>query len=130
MLRKPRQTRSGGEGVALMEFQVVELDADTNCIVLTGRLDAQGASTIEVPFTATMKGTDRHALVDISDVSFVASLGMRMLFSVARVVQRKGRRMVLFGAQPSVLEVFETVAMDKVIPLAADRDQALAMVQT
>jgi len=113
-----------------MEFQVVELDADTNCIVLTGRLDAQGASAIELPFTATMKGTDRHALVDMSDVSFVASLGMRMLFAVARVVQRKGRRMVLFGAQPSVLEVFETVAMDKVIPLAADRDQALAMVQT
>ena len=56
----------------------------------------------------------------MTEVGFVASLGIRMLFSVARIVQRQGRRMVLLGVQPAVAEVFSTVGMDLVIPSAAD----------
>lgn len=108
-----------------MEFAVTEAGEDINRITLQGRLDAPGASAIEIPFTATLKSANRHAVIDMTDVAFVASLGIRLLFSVARIVQRQGRRVVLYGIQPDVREVFETVAMDQVIPTAADEADAI-----
>lgn len=107
-----------------MEFEVVDEGQETNRIIMKGRLDAPGAGQIEIPFTATLKSANRHAILDMSDVGFVASLGIRLLFAVARVMQRQGRRMVLLGVQPGVAEVFSTVGVDQIIPSAADEASA------
>jgi anti-anti-sigma factor len=107
-----------------MDFTVIELDGTTNRIAMRGRLDAAGAEAIELRFTAAVGATDRHALIDLREVEFVASLGLRLFISVARVVQRRGRTMVLFGAGPQVMDVFETVALSDLIPIAADEAEA------
>ncbi|MCO6418623.1 STAS domain-containing protein [Siccirubricoccus sp. KC 17139] len=93
---------------------------------MSGRLDALGAEAIELGFTAAVAGVDRHALVDLREVEFCSSFGLRLLICVARALQRRGRRMVLFAAQPEVAEVFETVALDQMIPVAATEEEALA----
>lgn len=96
-------------------------------VILRGRLDGAGAEAIELPFTASMGALGKPALLDMSQVAFVGSLGIRLLLSVARVVQRKGQRMVIFGAQPAVAEVFDTVALDELVPIASDMAAAAAL---
>ena len=93
---------------------------------LNGRLDAVGVAQIELAFMASANRGERHLLVSLTDVEFIASLGLRMLISTARVVQRRGRRIVLFGARPQVAEVLETVAMDSLLPVLVNEDDALA----
>jgi len=100
------------------------LASDINRIALAGRLDAPGTEAAELRFTAAVAGTNRHALVDFADVCFVGSLGIRLLLSVARVLQRRGWRMVLFGVAGQAREVFDTVALAEVIPIAADEAEA------
>jgi anti-anti-sigma factor len=63
--------------------------------------------------------------VDLSAVTYVGSLGMRLLISTGRAVQRRGRRMVIFGAQPQPRDVFETVALSDLIPVATTLPEAL-----
>ncbi len=108
-----------------MELVVADHDAATRLVTLIGRLDALGADQVEHRFAAAVQA-DRHALVDLSQVPFVGSLGLRMLISLARSMQRRGRRMVLFGADPLVQGIFDTVALGDLIPIAADREAALA----
>ena len=113
-----------------MQIEVTELGPELNRVTLKGRLDATAAEAAELRFTASVGAAGRNALIDMTEVPFVASLGIRMLLACARVLQRKGQRMVIFGAPEPVMEVFETIALGSIIPLAADEAQARALVGT
>ena len=111
-----------------MQIDVTELGAEVNRVALKGRLDAAAASAAELQFTALVSATGRSALIDMTEVPFVASLGIRMLLACARVLQRSGRQMVIFGASEAVTEVFDTVALGTIIPLTPDEGKARARV--
>lgn len=112
---------------AAMRFDIVEIDAGTARLVLDGRMDAQGCERIELSFTGAASAAGKNLLIDMRAVPYVGSLGIRLLISNARVVQRQGRRMVIFGTQPQPADVFETVALGDLIPIARDQAEALAL---
>jgi anti-anti-sigma factor len=85
-----------------------------------------GAAAIELPFTATISGAEKDILLDLSGVTFLASLGLRVLLAAARVTQRRGRQIVIYGAQPQAQEVFETISMESLVPVASDEASARA----
>jgi anti-anti-sigma factor len=89
-------------------------------IALNGRLDAAGAEGIEAALSAALGDAEGDALIDLAGVSFVGSLGIRLLISEARRVARRGRRLVVCGAQPSVAEVLAHVALDTLVPVLPD----------
>ena len=109
-----------------MDMDVTELGAGVTCVRLNGRLDAAGADTIGLKFTAVVVSQGRPAVVDLSGVSFIASMGIRLLISAAKGLSLKGAKMVLFGAQPLVQEVLEQTAIDQIIDIAASEAEALA----
>ena len=110
----------------MIEFQVFEANPQAMRIALIGRLDSAGVEKIEAPLTASVRDGSLHILFDLSKVPFVGSLGIRLLISVGRVLQRQDRRLVMFGAQPQVAEVFETVTLSDLIPITGSEDEALA----
>ena len=111
-----------------MRLEIVQLDPTTTRLELEGRMDAPGCERIETAFTAAASASGAHMLVDLRKVEFVGSLGVRLLISSARVIQRRGRKMVIFGAQAQPMDVFETVALPDLIPIVVDQDEALALV--
>jgi len=78
-----------------MELVVDDSAGAHRRLVLTGRLDAAGTEKVEVAFTAHIRAAQRNALVDMSGVSFVGSLGVRMLIAAARVADRGGCRCLI-----------------------------------
>jgi anti-sigma B factor antagonist len=109
-----------------VRYEVVELGPTANKVVLAGRLDSASVGRVETPFTAALAGGDRHAVFDMRQLDFLSSLGIRLLLSVARVVARRGGRIVLFGTQPMVAEVLTTMSLDSVLPMVATEEEALA----
>jgi anti-anti-sigma factor len=110
-----------------MDMNTEELDSGAIRIGLNGRLDTVGVDQIELRFEAAVASSGRDVLVDLSQVSFVSSMGVRLLISAARAQRVRGsRRLVLFGAQPTVATTLDMVALDKIIPIVADEQQALA----
>jgi len=109
-----------------VEMSVTELDGPITCVRLAGRLDAPGADRIGIRFTATVVARQANAIVDLSGVTFVASLGLRLLISAARGLDQKGRRLVLFGATELVQGVLDNVALDQIVPIVATEDEAIA----
>jgi anti-sigma B factor antagonist len=108
-----------------MEMQASEIGGNVTCVRLTGRLDAPGAEQIGAHFTAAVAAMGRNAIVDLSGVSFLASMGMRLLISVARALHAKGAKLVLFGAQAPVQAVFDQAAFDQIVAIVADEPAAL-----
>ncbi|MBR0670198.1 STAS domain-containing protein [Neoroseomonas soli] len=109
-----------------MELAVVGSGTALLRLVLAGRLDAAGTEKVEGRFSAAIGNSKADVAVDLTGVSFVGSLGIRMLIAAARQADRARRRFVIFGAQSAVAEVFETVSLDDLIPVVADEDAALA----
>ena len=107
-----------------MELETADV-GDATKIVLRGRLDVSGVDKIETRFTALAAAAGRDTLVDLSGVSFIASMGVRMLIAAARGLKLKKRKMVVFGAHDVVKDVLDTVNLNAIIPVVADEGAAL-----
>lgn len=109
-----------------MEIQTETLNNDILRVKLIGRMDLMGAQAIDVKFTALTASKKALILVDLSDVSFLASLGIRTLISSAKALANRGGMMVLSQPQPNVFDVLETSGVTTLIPTFADFDAAIA----
>lgn len=109
-------------------MKVLDVEGPVTAVALVGRLDAAGADAVSLRFTAAVASAARHAVVDLSGVSFIASMGMRLLVSAARALHQKGFKLVVYGAGENVAAALADAALDQIIPLAAHRDDALARV--
>ena len=95
-------------------------------IILAGRMDSAGTDEIEMRFTALAATRPARIVVDMAQVPFLASIGIRLLASNAKALKLRGGRMVIASPQPMVKEVFDIVVMDSIIPVHADLDSACA----
>lgn len=111
-----------------MEFSIAGAGPRAARIAFRGRLDAAGAERIEESLAAALAREQRHLLFDLTEVPFVGSLGIRLITGASRAASRRGLRLVVFGAQPPVQEVFDTVALDTILPIAADEAAALVAI--
>jgi anti-anti-sigma factor len=112
-----------------MEIELIEDTEGVTHVRLAGRLDATGADQIGIRLTAVVVARGQSALMDLSGVSFVASLGIRLLISCAKGLKVKGATMVVYGARPEVQEVFDDAALDQILPIAGTHAQALERLQ-
>lgn len=97
---------------------------------LVGRLDTPGVDIIETPLTARLVPRGASAIIDLSQVTFVGSGGIRMFITIARTLGRKGGKLVLYGAQPLVAQVFETTSLNQVVPVRSDATAAVAVARS
>lgn len=89
-------------------------------IILTGRMDSAGTDQIEMRFTALTATRPARIVVDMAQVPFLSSIGIRLLVSSARAQKQRGGRMVIANPQPMVEEVFAIVGMNTLVPVYAD----------
>jgi len=112
-----------------MNMNVEELDNGIRRIALDGRLDMAGAQAIDLKFTGYTAAAKGRILVDLSQVEFIASIGLRTLLSAAKAQKLKGGTLVLCGAQPLVAKVLETAGLNTFIPSVGDTAAAIALLQ-
>lgn len=108
-----------------MELKTIQTDGAYTHVALSGRLDIDGVKAVELEFTSAVAGKNQSAIVDITEVSFIASLGMRMLLSAAKNLRARNCKVVLYNPQPVVQEALETAGFSSVMPIVSDFAKAL-----
>lgn len=109
----------------MMRFDKHELPDDILKVVLTGALDIAGASDIDAPFAAVAGSRDR-VIVDFSKVTFLASIGIRILVKSARSIINRGGRLVVYGPTEDARKVLRSTGIDAIVPVVADEASAIA----
>ena len=104
----------------------IEQIGDVLVIELPSRLDAAGLTNIEKSFSEAVAAHKGKVLADMSGVSFVASLALRMLLMNLKAVQPIGGDLRLSGLQPQIAEIFRKSRFDTLFKIYPDRDAALA----
>ena len=100
-----------------MELQFIKLDNDIRMIKLIGKLDIFGTGEIETKFTGYCSGDNVRVIVDLSEVSFLASIGIRLLMLTAKSVNKRGGKMVIVNPIPDVQHVLEVTGIPAIIPI-------------
>jgi anti-sigma B factor antagonist len=109
-----------------MELEIKNrLDQITH-LALRGRLDTAGVGEVELRFTSHTVPRGKPLLLDMSEVTFLASLGLRMLLTVARALEHRGAKTVLLSPQPAVRQVLNLSGFDQLMPVHNDEGTALA----
>lgn len=94
-------------------------------IALSERLDVQGAQAVGTKFAALAAAAPRRVVVDLTAVSFLASMGIRLLIVNAKAQHIRGGRLVLHvGANTAVAKVLEMAGIGNVIPIFTDAAEA------
>ncbi|PSN77172.1 anti-sigma factor antagonist [filamentous cyanobacterium CCP4] len=112
-----------------MALDLSILDDGVKLAKLTGRLDMQAINDIGDQFAFSVGNSKGSAIVDLSEVTFLASIGMRMLISAARSLSNRGHKMILLSPIPEVKDALVMVGFDELIPICDDMDAALALTQ-
>jgi anti-anti-sigma factor len=109
-----------------MELEIKNQSEQITHLAIRGRLDTTGVGEIELQFTSHTVPRGKPLLLDMSEVTFLSSLGLRMLFSVAKALDRRGAKMAFLNPQPSVREVLIISGFDRLMPIYQDEGTALA----
>ena len=98
-------------------------------IILAGRMDSAGTAQIEMRFTALTATRPARIVVDMAQVPFLSSIGIRLLAVNARALRQRGGRLVMACPHPMVEEVLEVLGMHTLIPVHSDLDSACAALE-
>ena len=110
-----------------MKMDTQDMADDITRIILSGDLDARGAGEIDLQFQAIAASRSK-VVVDLSQVGFLASIGIRTLIQAAKANAGKGGRLVLLDPTEAVWKVVVTCGADAVLPMAHGFDQAVAAI--
>jgi len=84
------------------------LDGETAVIALGGELDMAGAAALEQELAPIGAGT---VVLDLSDLAFIDSSGLRAVVTASQRLQAAGRRFALVPGAAQVMRVFEITRM-------------------
>ncbi len=109
-----------------MTISTESMDGGITRVVLEGRLDIQGAAAIDLKMNV-LAGSSKFLLVDLTNVSFIGSMGLRSIVVPAQAMRRRGGKMALLSPAPMVEEVLKASNISEVIPIVYDLESAAAV---
>lgn len=110
-----------------MKMTVLHRDDGITHVVLAGRLDTTGAEEIMETFAAAIESRPRSAIVELTDVDFMASRGIGLLVTSGQRLIRAGHKMVLLNPRGLVESVLRTSKVDRALPLVFGLEEAIRM---
>ena len=109
----------------MAELVIVEANDAFTHVALRGRLDITGVEHVELKLTTQTVARRKPAIVDITAVEILASIGVGMLVKVARSMHSHG---LIFGVVATGVgkDVLERLKVDAVFPVVGTYEQARA----
>lgn len=108
-----------------MELIVEELPGGCTRAALVGRMDIEGALSIDEKIKPLAR-LRRKLVIDLGEVTFMASMGLRTLMMAARSLSEIGGRATLANPQPNVEKVLETSGIGDALGVYPSVDAACA----
>lgn len=93
--------------------------------LVSGRLDSSAAQQFQDELTAALKTPSARLLLDLAEVAFIASAGLRVLLYVAKQQKAHDGTVELCAVAPDVLQVIRISGFDRFLPLHPTTGAAL-----
>ncbi len=91
-----------------------------------GRISSVNALKFQEELDAAFVDADRLAILDLEQLSYISSAGLRVILVTAKGLQGRSIKFALCSLSESVLEIFQVSGFDKIIPV---RDSQAAAIE-
>jgi anti-anti-sigma factor len=106
-----------------MELRIELLIGKITRAIPVGRWDIKGAADIDLRLSA-LAGSGRPVIIDLAEVSYLSSMGIRLIVMSAKATRLNGGKLALLSPAGNVGEVLTTAGIDTLIPIYHDIEEA------
>jgi anti-sigma B factor antagonist len=99
--------------------------ADAVILALSGKLDATTAKTFEDRILGVISGGTQRLVVDLSQLDYVSSSGLRVFIIAAKRLQTVDGKIVLCSMKDHVRQVFDLAGFSSMLSIYGSRDEAI-----
>ena len=99
--------------------------ADAVILALSGKLDATNAKTFEDRILSLINSGTQRLVVDLSQLDYVSSSGLRVFILAAKRLQTVAGKIVLCSMKDHVRQVFDLAGFSSMLSIYGSRDEAI-----
>lgn len=98
-----------------MPIEILHLDKTLLKVAFSGKLDTNTVAHEAARFYALLEDRKSPVILDFEQVSFLSSLGVRMILTAAKDTQRNGFDLKIEKVPPAIHEVFQIAGLTYLI---------------
>jgi anti-anti-sigma factor len=91
-----------------------------------GRLDSTTSPGLEKALLEHIEGGDRRLLLDLADLGYISSMGLRVVLLAAKRMRAAGGKFALCSLNANISEVFEISGFSSILDIFPTHDAATA----
>ena len=95
-------------------------------VKVKGRVDGSNANDFQNQIKDSVTAKDKVVMLDMGQLTYISSAGLRVVLMVAKSLEQRSAKFMLYGLSDSIKEVFAISGFDKVIKVCSTRKDALA----
>ncbi|HEY2015600.1 MAG TPA: STAS domain-containing protein [Bryobacteraceae bacterium] len=95
-------------------------------LTITGRVDAEAASELELACRQWLSPDDRNLVLDFSGLQYISSAGLGSVLAAGKEIDRRGGRLLICALPGRIKPIFVFTGIDSLFPLFENRNAALA----
>ncbi len=107
-----------------------ERDGATLIATAEERVDGVNAREFQNDLEAAVEDTDRTVILDLQQLVYISSAGLRVILLTAKALQRQQANFAVCSLSESVREIFEISGFDKIIPVHGNVTDAISALQS
>jgi len=104
----------------------VEMRGKVKIVGLRGRLDANSSQVVEKQLQALMDQGEDRLVLDLSELTYISSLGLRVFIAVAKNIQKVNGKLALSGLNDHIYEIFKIARFTNIFSIYRSCDEAVA----
>jgi len=103
-----------------------ETRGSVKIVGLQGRLDANSSPVVERQLQALLEQGEERLVLDLSGLTYISSLGLRVFISLAKRIQSANGRLALTGLSDHIYEIFKIAHFTSIFSIYPKCDEAVA----
>ena len=106
--------------------EIIEGDQRASVVVVHGEADVQSAPALQAAIGALLDKGAHHLVIDLTEATFIDSTTLGLLLGAVKRLRPRGGSVSVVCAAQHIRRTFEMTLLDRIFPLFADRETALA----
>lgn len=90
-----------------------------------GRIDGTNAREFQTTLEAAIDSNDDTVVLDLGDLSYISSAGLRVMLITAKALQVRNAKFVVCGLSVPIREIFKISGFDQIIPVYDSQEEAV-----
>ncbi len=108
-----------------VSFEEETLKDGLHKLMVRGTLDAPGTMVIEDEVRSRVTELGGQVILDLANVDYISSYGLRMLLVAARTLNNLGGALSLAGANQNVMQMLKVAGYDTMLPVYETVEEAI-----